>query len=86
MRGADDEHAALALLEKARLCQPSKQHSADLPIEARPLRRVGGGKPHAGRLDEHTLQAYERFCDTSCLVRRLHIRPRFDGALMKADA
>jgi hypothetical protein len=85
-RGADTEHTAQALLEKALLCQPEKQEPADLPIEASPLRCRGGGEPHAGRLDEHTLQACERFCDTPCLVRRLDIRPCFDGALMKADA
>jgi hypothetical protein len=67
-------------------CQSEKQHPADVPIEASPLRCSGGGEPHAGRLDEHTLQACERFCDTPCLVRRLDIRPCLDGALMKVDA
>jgi len=75
-----------ALLEQARLCQPSKQDPADLPIEARHLCRGGGGEPHARFLDEHSLESCERFCDTPCLVRRLHIRPCLDGALMKADA
>ncbi len=76
---ADTEHTAQALLEKALLYQPEKQDPAHLPIEASPLRCGGGGEPHAGRLDEHTLQACERFCDTPGLVQRLDIRPCLTG-------